>query len=53
MGNFEDGRGTACSESLLQACYNTKTIRFPPAFLFSQKSKIFDSFPPGEAKAAL
>ena len=23
--------------------------RLPPAFLISQKSKIFDSFPPGEA----
>ena len=27
-------------------------LRLPPAFLFSQKSKIFDSFPPGEALAA-
>jgi len=26
------------------------TIRFLPAFLISQKSEIFDSFPPGEAK---
>jgi hypothetical protein len=26
---------------------------FPPAFLISQKSKIFDSFPPGEAFWAL
>ena len=26
--------------------------RLTPAFLFSQKSKIFDSFPPGEALAA-
>ena len=26
---------------------------FPPAFLISQKSKIFDSFPPGEAFCVL
>ncbi len=29
-----------------------QTERFPPAFLISQKSKIFASFPPGEAIGA-
>ena len=29
--------------------YKYKSIKFPPAFLISQKSEIFDSFPPGEA----
>ena len=33
-------------------CYIVPTVRLSPAFLISQKSKIFDSFPPGEAKAA-
>jgi len=37
---------------LEKVCYSTKTIKFPPAFLISQKSEIFDCFPPEEAKAA-
>ena len=35
-----------------EACNNMETFRLLPAFLFSQKSEIFDSFPPGEAIAA-
>ena len=32
-----------------KVCNNVPNARFSPAFLISQKSKIFDSFPPGEA----
>ena len=35
-----------------RSLYRYKIVRFPPAFLISQKSKIFDSFSPGEAMAA-
>ena len=39
------------TETAGRSLYKRVIFRFPPAFLISQKSEIFDSFPPGEAFA--
>ena len=39
----------ACSVTLQEAYNRVEIVRLLPVFLISQKSKIFDSFPSGEA----